>query len=204
MRTNLTITLAVLVIVAIAALTDSAANRTSAQSAGPAQSIQDSKQIPSSQAQSKFASATCFCSVKANGTEVAKPTKGGYIQPIQAEACRNYCRGLWDSSSAQQVTWAKLLPGACGNVHLQMDAALGTMGYQTVRSGTLSGINGTQLVPSCPSGQVVSNVIQGGQYCIPPTGIPLALQPPNQLMGAYLLQNQVLYQILGPAGKKCV
>ncbi len=203
MRTNITITLAVLVIVAIATFNDSA-NRTSAQSTRSTEVIQESKQVPSTEAaRLKLPSATCFCRVTANGTEVAKPTKGGFIQPIQVEGCRNYCRGLWDSGHQQRVTWAKLLPGACGNVYVQVDAALGTMGYQTVRSGTISGINGTQLVPSCPSGQMVSNVIQGGQYCIPPTGIPLALQP-DQLMGAYLLQNQVLYKIIGPVGKKCV
>ena len=148
-------------------------------------------------------SATCFCRVTANGSEVAKPTKGGYVQPFQAEACRNYCRGLWDGNPPQRVAWAHLLPNACGDVSVTMEAALGTMGYQTVRGPEVEhGINGTQWVPWCPSGQLVSNAFGGNRYCIPPTGVSLALQP-DQLMGAYLLQSQVLYKILGPAGKKC-
>jgi len=155
MKIRLTIALAVLMLVAVGALNESVTNRTNAQEARPAQEKPAPNPAPNAKIQ-LGASAHCFCKVTANGTEVAKPTKGGYVQPFQAEACRNYCRGLWDSSQAQRIAWAKLLPNACGNVTVRMEAALGTMGYQQVRGPeTETGINGTQFVTtcSCPSGR---------------------------------------------------
>jgi hypothetical protein len=144
--------------------------------------------------------ATCFCKVLANGTEVAKPTKGGFVQGLQSEGCKNYCRGLWDSGSQQRITWAKLLANACGDVSLRLDAAIGTASYQTVRSDMLHGINGTHFVTTCtcPSGQVLSNAFAGKKYCLPTTGTPIPV-PDQLLAGGYLVQNHVLYQILGPA-----
>jgi len=148
--------------------------------------------------------ATCFCKVLAYGAEVAKPTKGGFIQGIQAEGCKNYCRGLWDSGPQQRMTWAKLHPNACGDVVLRIDAAIGTASYQTVRSETVHGVNGTQFVTTCtcPAGQVLSNWFAGNmgkkRYCIPPNGTPTPL-PDQLLLGGYLVQNHVLYKIIGPA-----
>jgi hypothetical protein len=82
--------------------------------------------------------ATCFCRVTANGTEVAKPSKGGFIQGVQKEACRSYCRGEWDGrSNADLLAWAKLL-GQCGDIALKMEAAIGTANYQEVRSTTVN------------------------------------------------------------------
>jgi len=144
--------------------------------------------------------ATCFCKVTANGNEVAKPSKGGFVQGVQAEACRNYCRGLWDSSSQQRITWAKLLPNACGDVTLAMGAAVGTAAYQGVRAETAHGINGTHFVTTCtcPSGKTLSNAFAGKKYCITSTGTALPL-PDQVLQGGYLIQGQMLYQIYGPA-----
>jgi hypothetical protein len=207
MKTRLTFTLTVLTLVAAVAFNEFITNRTSAQDVRATQEKSKSdqaapqpEQLVLSGLSAKGLGATCFCKVLANGTEVAKPNKGGYVQPIQAEACRNYCRGLWDSSPGQRVAWAKLLPNACGNVSLRMDAALGTMSYQTVRSGTETGINGTQFVTTCtcPSGQNVSNAFAGSKYCIPPTGIAVNL-PDQLLQGGALIQGHVLYQIIGSA-----
>lgn len=155
----------------------------------------------SAKGSSKSLGATCFCRIFANGVEVAKPSKGGYVQPFQAEACRNYCRGIWDSSQAQRIAWAKLLPGACGNVTVTMEAALGTMSYQQVRGPeTETGINGTKLVTtcSCPSGQQLSNTFGGTKYCINSLGTTVPV-PDQVLQGGYLVQSQVLYRINGPA-----
>jgi hypothetical protein len=201
MKIRLTIALALLMLVGVGALHESVTNRTSAQEARPPQAKPEPNPAPNAKLQLGGASAHCFCRVTANGTEVAKPTKGGYVQPFQAEACRNYCRGQWDSGQAQRIAWAKLLPNACGNVTVRMEAALGTMGYQLVRGPeTETGINGTQFVTTCtcPSGQNVSNAFAGNKYCIPPTGIALNL-PDQLLQGGALIQGHVLYQILGSA-----
>ncbi len=207
MKTRLTFTLTVLILVAVVAINEFGTNRTSAQGARANQEKQKGDPAPPQEEQLllkglklKSLSAHCFCKVIANGTEVAKPIKGGYVQPVQAEACRNYCRGLWDSGSPTRLAWAKLAPNACGNVSLRMEAALGTMSYQTVRSGTETGINGTQFVTTCtcPSGQNVSNPFANTKYCIPPTGIPINL-PDQLLQGGALIQGHVLYTILGSA-----
>ncbi len=105
----------------------------------------------------RSSAATCFCKVTANGTEVDKPSKGGFIQGIQTEACKNYCRGVWDSkSSADLLAWAKLL-GKCGNISLQMDAAIGTAGYNEVRSTTVN-------VPCVPPSPQSCNLVQNGDF----------------------------------------
>jgi hypothetical protein len=147
---------------------------------------------------SEARAANCFCKVSANGTEVAKPTKGGFVQGVQGEACRNYCRGLWDSSSQQRIAWANLLPNACGNVALVMDAAIGTASYQTVRSETEHSIHGTQLVTTCtcPSGQQQSHPFGNDKYCITSTGTTVPV-PDQVLQGGYLVQNHILYVING-------
>lgn len=82
--------------------------------------------------------ATCFCKITANGVEVDKRTSGGYIQHLQRGRCQDYCKGQWDTSSEQQRSeWARRLPGACGNVTVRMEAAIGTAGYEQVRSATI-------------------------------------------------------------------
>jgi hypothetical protein len=103
------------------------------------------------------AAATCFCQVLADGQEVAKPSKGGFVQGVQKEACRNYCRGVWDSkSSADLAAWAKL-SGKCGDISLKMNAAIGTANYQEVRSTTVN-------VPCAPAGPASCNLIQNGDF----------------------------------------
>src|SRR5437660_8239210 len=109
MKFRLTIALAVLALVAFATLNESLTNITSARTSAN----DTTTALPASPAGAM--SATCFCRVTANGSEVAKPTKGGYVQPFQAEACRNYCRGLWDGNPPQRVAWAHLLPNACAD-----------------------------------------------------------------------------------------
>jgi hypothetical protein len=199
MKARLTITLAVLMLFAVGILNGPVTNRTSAQGARPAQP----KPAPNELFRLNGASATCFCKVKANGTEVAKPTKGGYVQPFQAEACRNYCRGLWDGNPPQRVAWAHLLPNACGNVTVTMEAALGTMPYQLVRGPeTEPGINGTQFVTTCtcPSGQMVSNSIQGQKYCLIPPSLANVPGVPDQTSGGgYAWNNSNFYKTSGAA-----
>lgn len=200
MKTKLTVTLSVVALFAVGVLNQSTMSTANAREL-PILLL--GVKVPAMRADApepEPVSATCFCRVTANGTEVAKPTKGGYVQPFQAEACRNYCRGLWDSSAQQRIAWAKLLPNACGNVSLSMDAALGTGGYQQVRSEVEHGINGTHLAPACncPSGQQSSNVFAGNKYCITSTGISVPL-PDQLLQGGYLVQSHLLYLIHGAA-----
>jgi hypothetical protein len=120
--------------------------------------------------------ATCFCKVTANGTEVAKPSKGGYIQGLQTEACKNYCRGQWDSrSSADLLAWAKLL-GKCGDISLRMDAAIGTASYQQVRSTSVKVPCDPPPPPSCnllQNGNFSAgiNVVAGSSGSIPPSSV---------------------------------
>lgn len=98
--------------------------------------------------------ATCFCKVTANGQEVAKPSKGGFIQLFQKEACRNYCRGTWDSkSSADLSSWAELA-SQCGGVELKMEAAIGTAEYKEVRKTT---VEISCAPPSC-------NLLRNGSF----------------------------------------
>ena len=202
MKIRIAISLAVLGLVAFALINKSAANTTNAPRLPASHAELKGTTTPAEPPTAGFG-ATCFCKVTANGTEVAKPTKGGYVQPFQAEACRNYCRGLWDSpgNPSPSLTWARLLPNACGNVTVKMEAALGTMSYQTVRGPvTEHGINGTHFVTtcSCPSGQTASNVIGGQKYCL--IGSALAHVPgvPDQVNGSYAWNNGYFYQTSGP------
>jgi hypothetical protein len=84
-----------------------------------------------------------------------------------------------------------------------MDAALGTMGYQQVRSETEHGINGTHFVTTCtcPSAQLLSNAFAGNKYCTTPTGFTIPFPVLDQILngGQYLIQSQKLYLINGPA-----
>jgi hypothetical protein len=106
---------------------------------------------------SRSLAATCFCRVTSNGTEVAKPSKGGFIQGLQKESCKNYCRGLWDSKSgADLLAWAKA-PGPCGAVGLKMDAAIGTAGLEEVRSTTVK-------VPCPPVTPPACNLASNGDF----------------------------------------
>lgn len=101
--------------------------------------------------------ATCFCKVLANGTEVAKPSKGGFVQGVQKEACKNYCRGTWDSkTNAELQAWARL-SGKCGNIALKMDAAIGTAKYEQVRSTTVNAPCEPTRPPSC-------NLLRNGDF----------------------------------------
>lgn len=116
--------------------------------------------------------ATCFCQVTANGTEVDKPSKGGFIQGVQGEACRNYCRGVWDSkSNDDRLAWAKRL-GQCGNISLKMAAAIGTANYQEVRSATVN----VPCPPTpciCPPGSEYDANGPGNNKCKRPAGCTL-------------------------------
>jgi hypothetical protein len=207
MKTKLTIALAVLMLVAVGALNEFATNRTSAQEARPSQGKPEVNPAPNQLLKLSGPSAHCFCRVTANGTEVAKPSKGGYVQPFQAEACRNYCRGIWDApvSPSPSITWASLLPNACGNVTVRMEAKLGTMSYQTVRGPvTHTGINGTQFVTtcSCPSGQTASNTIGGKKYCLIPPSLAYVPSVPDQVNGTYVWSGGNFY--LSSGAQKCV
>ena len=143
--------------------------------------------------------ATCFCKVTANGTEVAKPSKGGYIQVIQKEACKNYCRGLWDSSQSQRVTWAKLLPitNTC-SISLSMAAAIGTASYENVRGPEVVNLGTLTTNCTCPPGKLVSIAFAGKKYCITSTGTTVPV-PDQILQGGYLVQSHLLYQVHGNA-----
>lgn len=110
MKNRLTFTLAILILVVVGALSESTTLTASAQSLPRSQPGANTSATPPAAASLKGVSVHCFCKVIANGTEVAKPTKGWYVQPFQAKACRNYCRGLWDAGPAQRIAWAKLLP----------------------------------------------------------------------------------------------
>lgn len=217
MKTKLAFPLAVLALVAVALFSPSNTSTTSAQTARTAQPGTITAQpgtitAPDVEAlklnlPSPTLSATCFCKVIANGIEVAKPTKGGYVQPLQAGKCQDYCKGLWDAPGSPSAIWAHLVPNACGNVTVKMDAALGTMAYTTVRGPKVEpGINGTHFVTtcSCPTGQTASNVIQGQKYCL--IGPSLANVPgiPDQVSGggAYVWNNSNFYQSSG--AQKCV
>jgi hypothetical protein len=207
MKTKLTLTLTVLALVAVALFSASIATISRGQTLRPAQPRAPEITTPGQEAALKLssASATCFCKVTANGTEVAKPSKGGYVQPFQAEACRNYCRGLWDSGQAQRVAWAKLLPNACGNVTVRLEAALGTMGYQLVRGPeTETGINGTHFVTTCtcPSGQTASNTIGGKKYCLIPPSLANVPSVPDQVNGTYVWSGGNFY--LSSGAQTCV
>jgi hypothetical protein len=120
--------------------------------------------------------ATCFCKVTANGAEVAKPSKGGFIQGLQTESCKNYCRGQWDSrSGADLLAWAKL-SGKCGDIFLRMDAAIGTASYQQVRSTTVKVPCDPPPPPSCnllQNGNFSAgiNVVAGSSGSIPPSSV---------------------------------
>lgn len=205
-KTTIVAALAVLTLVTVFALSESVTSPTSASqlSATALKTAAESADLLPPEP----LSATCFCKVSANGTEVAKPTKGGYVQPFQAEACRNYCRGQWDSSQQQRVNWAKLLPGACGNVTVVMEAALGTMGYQVVRGPEIEpGINGTHIVTtySCPTGQQTTTSSAYSPQCIIPSILYSNSAVPDQLGTGFLWQNHHFYQTSGPASsvKSC-
>lgn len=120
--------------------------------------------------------ATCFCKVTANGSEVAKPSKGGFIQGIQTEACKNYCRGQWDSrSSADLQAWAKL-SGKCGDIFLRMDAAIGTASYQQVRSTNVKVTCDPPPLPACNllrNGNFSAgiNIVPSSSGSIPPSSV---------------------------------
>jgi hypothetical protein len=205
MKTRLTIALAVLVLLAVGVLNQSLTSTTSARTSPASQLNLKDATTPIAAAPAGAMSATCFCRVTANGSEVAKPTKGGYVQPFQAEACRNYCRGLWDGNPPQRVAWAHLLPNACGDVSVQMEAALGTMGYQTVRGPEIEhAINGTHFVTTCkcPSGQTTSNTIGGKKYCLIPPSLAYVPSVPDQVNGAYVWNNGNFYQSSG--AQKCL
>lgn len=101
--------------------------------------------------------ATCFCKVTANGAEVAKPSKDGFVQGAQKEACKNYCRGQWDSrSNADLLAWAKL-SGKCGDIDLKMEAAIGRANYEQVRRTTVN-------VPCAPPPPQSCNLLQNGDF----------------------------------------
>lgn len=153
-------------------------------------------------AQLKIGNATCFCKILAklpaadSYVEVARETKGGFDQLFQKEACRNYCRGIWDSDSSRQEYWAKLLPNACGDVSVKMEGALGTDSYQTLRGPVIVHLGGVLVTECiCPAGQKLS---KGNNYCLAMNGINLPGVPDQVLQGGFLVQSEVLYKINGP------
>lgn len=203
MKTRFIAALAVLALLAIGTLDGPLTEPASAQDKQRPRTDSEAKESPAPDQAGKIKigggmSATCFCRVRANGAWVAEPSKGGYVQPFQKEACKNYCRGQWDASPAQRKAWAQLLPNACGKVDLSMDAKLGTLGYEQVRSGSEYGINGTQMVTTCacPAGQTVSNAFGDTKYCITPTSMQLPVQD-QVLQGGFLIQSQIVYKIHG-------
>jgi hypothetical protein len=199
MKIRIAISLAVLVLVALAVINKSTANTTNARSLPASHAELKGSTTPAEPPTAGFG-ATCFCKVTANGTEIAKLTKGGYVQPLQAGKCQDYCKGLWDSPGAP-VTWAHQLPNACGNVTVKMEAALGTMSYTTVRGPDVQhGINGTHFVTtcSCPSGQTVSNTIAGQKYCLIAPSLAHVPGVPDSVNGAYAWNNGYFYQTSGP------
>lgn len=168
---------------------------TNTQSAQPAP--QASPQPAPAQLSSIGLSAHCRCRVlTSSGVEVASQAKGGFIQPIQRDKCRDYCRGMWDGATDEQKkSWAGSLPNACGNVELRMEAKLGTMGAETVRGPSTISLGGSLVTECiCPAGQTLS---RGNNYCITTTGINLPVAD-QVLQGGYLIQGGVLYLINGP------
>ena len=129
--------------------------------------------------QDQLFAATCFCKVTANGKEVAKPTKGGFVQGPQKESCKNYCRGVWDSKSNDQLLeWAKL-QGQCGNVSLVMEAAIGTAKYEKVRE-TIINVPcppGPSSPCKCPAGAEYDANGPGNNKCKRPAGCTLTGAP---------------------------
>jgi len=78
--------------------------------------------------------AHCYCRVTVNGTEVEKTDDNGYIQGLHKKRCQEHCEGVWNGKNL--LEWAKMT-GACGPVHVKMEAAIGTAGYVEVRSATV-------------------------------------------------------------------
>jgi hypothetical protein len=144
--------------------------------------------------------ATCFCKWQASGcftgtTEVQKDSKGGYIQGLQKEACKNYCRGLFDAPGNAAAV-AKKLPNACGNVSLQLFAAIGTAGYEQVRSANIN-VGGTcETNCSCPPGHWLHS---DGKSCVTGTGCKVPGIPNQGLAGGYFFWNGDLFHVTGPA-----
>lgn len=147
--------------------------------------------------------ATCFCKWVASGcftgaTEVQKDTKGGFIQGLQKEGCKNYCRGLFDVAGNPE-TVAKKLPNACGNVSLKLSAAIGTAGYEQVRSGTFN-VGGTcETKCSCPPGHWAHS---DGKSCVTGTGCRVPGIPNQNLAGNYFFWNGDLFHVTG--SQSCV
>ena len=145
--------------------------------------------------------ATCFCKWEASGcftgtTEVQKDTKGGFIQGVQAEGCRNYCRGLFDVAGNPENV-AKKLPKACGNVTLKLYAAIGTAGYQEVRSRVVN-VGGTcETNCTCPAGQWLHS---DGKSCVRSVGCKVPGIPDSNVgPGGYFWWHGDLFQVTGPA-----
>ena len=204
MKTKLTLTLAVFTLVAVGALNDSVTNRTNAQGARPDQGKAEDTPPVNESIFRRPAGAHCFCKVLANGQEVAKPTKGGFIQGIQKEGCKNYCRGLWDSGPAQRITWAKMLPitNTCG-INLAVYAAIGTAPYELVRGPGLINLGTLVNNCTCPSGETASNVILGQKYCLISPSLANVPGVPDQInAGGYVWNNGNFYRSSGAA--KCV
>lgn len=144
--------------------------------------------------------ATCFCKWEASScftgaTEIQKDTKGGFIQGAQKEGCKNYCRGLFDVAGNPE-TVAKKLPNACGNVTLRLFAAIGTAGYEEVRSRVVN-VGGTcETKCSCPAGHWLHS---DGKSCVTGTGCKVPGMPNQSLAGGYFFWNGDLFQITGQA-----
>lgn len=150
--------------------------------------------------------ATCFCKWVASGcftgaTEVQKDTKGGFIQGVQKEGCRNYCRGLFDVAGNPDRV-AKKLPNACGNVTLKLSAAIGTAGYDEVRSRVIN-VGGTcETNCACPAGHWLHS---DGKSCVTGAGCKVPGIPNQALAGGYFFWNGDLFHVTGPANcvKNC-
>ncbi len=90
-----------------------------------------------------FASASigahCFCRISAHDAEVHKLQYGGYTNTaIGQKNCKKQCVTIWNKTpTSQLISWAQEA-GACGEVPIAMDAAVGTKSYEQVRKATFN------------------------------------------------------------------
>ena len=201
MKLRLITILGTVALLAVGALSESVTKRTDARTFGLFSEL-GSKATASAEAPLlDTLDAHCFCRVTANGQEVAKPSKGGFIQGLQKEGCKNYCRGLWDSGQAQRITWAKLLPitNTC-NITVAMAAAIGTASYEGVRGPEVEHLGTLTTNCTCPPGQTLSNSIGGHKYCLIPPSLAYVAGVPDQVSsGGYVWNNSNFYKSSGAA-----
>ena len=145
--------------------------------------------------------AHCYCKWVARDcftgdSEVQKDQKDGFIQGVQGEGCRNYCRGLWDVPGHPAQVAAKL-PNGCGNVTLSLFAAIGTASYQLVRGPSAFNVGGScERKCTCPPGQWLHS---DGKLCVEGVACKVPGIPNQTLAGGYFFWEGQLYHLTGPA-----